>query len=339
MLLSPPETSAANAVATITRINQTIATVRRVEDAKKLCDMAEALRVCAKKSGKHFDVQQKAAEAKLRVERRGGELLAAWPKNPGGKSTACRLQEVGIEHTQSHRWQRIASLPENLFENFLKTTIESGQELTTAAVLCLAKRTRNAVRNGEVVAQATSTSDLETLRTSGEKFGTIYADPPWQYGNQATRAATDNHYDTMTVEAIAALPIAELAADDAHLHLWVTNGFLFESKAILDAWGFEFRSTFIWCKNQMGIGNYWRNSHEILLTAIRGDAKKFNDRSLKSWEAIDRGEHSAKPEKVRKFIERASPAPRLELFGRRLADGWTVWGNEIVRTMFDVEVA
>lgn len=176
---------------------------------------------------------------------------------------------------------------------------------------------------------------LETLIASGQKFGCILADPPWKYGNQATRASTDNHYPTMTVEEISALPVGELAADDAHLHLWVTNGFLFEAKAILDAWGFEFRSTFVWCKPQMGIGNYWRNSHEILLTAIRGDAKRFNDRSLKSWEVFDRTAHSAKPDKVHEYIERASPGPRLELFGRKMVHGWTVWGNQIERGMFD----
>lgn len=189
------------------------------------------------------------------------------------------------------------------------------------------------------VTTARAVVTLEELVESGEKFGTIYADPPWLYDNQRTRAATSNHYSGMTVPEIAALPVRELAADDAHLHLWVTNGFLFQSKAILDAWGFEFRSTFVWCKPQMGIGNYWRNSHEILLTAIRGNAKRFNDRSLKSWEAFDRGAHSAKPERVREYIERASPGPRLELFGRRLADGWTVWGNQIDRTMFDPEAA
>jgi hypothetical protein len=97
------------------------------------------------------------------------------------------------------------------------------------------------------------------------------------------------------------------------------------------------RSSLVWIKPQMGIGNYWRNSHEILLTAIRGNAKGFNDRGLKSWILYDRGAHSAKPEEVRSYIERASPPPYLELFGRRSAPNWTVWGNQIERTIFDAK--
>jgi hypothetical protein len=68
-----------------------------------------------------------------------------------------------------------------------------------------------------------STDDLHALVGTGKKFGCIYADPPWLYDNQGTRAATGNHYGGMTVDELCALPIRELAADDAHLHLWTTN--------------------------------------------------------------------------------------------------------------------
>jgi N6-adenosine-specific RNA methylase IME4 len=176
--------------------------------------------------------------------------------------------------------------------------------------------------------------DLRKLIADGRKYGTIYADPPWLYSNQGTRAATSNHYEGMTVDEICALPIAQLADDNCHLHLWTTNGFLFECPKIISAWGFEFRSTFAWVKPQIGIGNYWRNSHELLLTAIRGpDSKHFNDASLRSWVEADRTRHSAKPHIVREYLERASPGPRLELFAREAVTGWDVWGNEASRDL------
>lgn len=180
--------------------------------------------------------------------------------------------------------------------------------------------------------------DLDELVKRGRKFGTIYADPPWSYGNQGTRAATDNHYPTMTVEEIAALPIGELAAENAHLHLWTTNAFLFECQKLFAVWGFEYKSAFIWVKPQMGIGNYWRVSHEFMLLGVRGSLP-FIDHSLMSWAQIDRTEHSKKPERVRLMIEKASPGPRLELFARHTSLGWTSWGNEIERSLFDVEEA
>lgn len=180
-------------------------------------------------------------------------------------------------------------------------------------------------------------NDLHEAVAKGLKFGTIYADPPWLYDNQGTRAATGNHYGGMTVDELCEMPIRDLAADDAHLHLWTTNAFLFDCQKIFSAWGFEFRSSFIWCKPSLGIGNYWRNSHEILLTAIRGNAKRFDDHSLMSWLICERGKHSAKPEQVRTFIERASPGPYLELFSRRSEDevpGWKIWGNGVERNIF-----
>lgn len=169
---------------------------------------------------------------------------------------------------------------------------------------------------------------LEELQQRGFRYGTIYADPPWKYDNQATRAATSNHYDTLTVDEIVALPVTELAAEQAHLHLWTTNAFLRQSFDIIEAWGFTFKGTFVWKKSEMGLGNYWRNNHEIMLTAVRGSLPFF-DHSLLSCEEYPRSEHSSKPEQVRLNIMKASPAPYLELFARIAYPGWTVWGNQI----------
>ena len=163
-------------------------------------------------------------------------------------------------------------------------------------------------------------------------YKTIYADPPWKYGNQATRAATDNHYETLDVDDICALEIdgvhvSELAASNSHLHLWTTNAFIFEAKRVIEAWGFEYKSCFVWVKPQIGIGNYWRVSHEFMLFGIRGKLKYAN-RSQSSWLESPRTRHSTKPGRVREIVELVSPAPRLELFAREKHPGWTSWGNE-----------
>ena len=84
----------------------------------------------------------------------------------------------------------------------------------------------------------------------------------------------------------------------------------------------------------MGIGNYWRVSHEFMLLGIRGSATFADHLAFKSWGEFPRGRHSAKPERVREMIEKASPTPRLELFARSPAEGWVVWGNEVDRNLF-----
>lgn len=175
---------------------------------------------------------------------------------------------------------------------------------------------------------------LQQLIHENRQFGTIYADPPWQYSNAASRGAAENHYETMTIDAIAGLPIAQLAADEAHLHLWTTNAFLFEAEQVIKAWGFTYKSCLLWIKPQIGNGNYWRVSHEFLLLGVRGDLT-FPDRTQQSWLFADRGRHSAKPSVFRKLIEQVSPGPRLELFARCQADGWTTWGDQIQPDLFD----
>jgi len=87
--------------------------------------------------------------------------------------------------------------------------------------------------------------ELQQLVDEGQKFPTIYADPPWSYENKASRGAADNHYPTMSLDDICAEPVSELAEENAHLHLWTTNGFLREAFEVIDAWGFRYKSCFV----------------------------------------------------------------------------------------------
>ncbi len=186
---------------------------------------------------------------------------------------------------------------------------------------------------------------LQKLLETGLQFGAIYIDPPWKYSNQSTRAATDNHYSTLTVDEIAELPVAGLSAEKSHLHLWTTNAFLSDALRLLETWGYEYRGVFVWAKGtveegeakpQIGIGNYWRVSHEFMVLGIRGGVT-FLDKSLPSWLMVPRKRHSKKPDEVRALVERASPGPRLEMFARVVSPGWHCWGDEVTPGLFDKE--
>lgn len=325
-----------NDLALIEQARAALARVRSVEDAKDVRDKSEALARYLKRKEGSQEAARYATEIRLRAERRIGQLLSERGEQRGkaGRSRPGRLLPDGLSRDESSKFQRIATLPAPVFERALQVP-----EPTTKALLKeVARQRATAAPEAEAAQRTCTVEDLSRLAADGRRFGTIYADPPWAYGNQATRAATDNHYGTMSVADIAALPVAQLAAEDAHLHLWTTNGFLFESRAIIEAWGFEYRSCYVWVKPSLGIGNYWRVSHEFLLFGIRGSAP-FRSRSLRSWGEHRRAGHSRKPEAVRLLVEQASPAPRLELFGRRAADGWTVWGNEVERDLLSAPEA
>jgi N6-adenosine-specific RNA methylase IME4 len=174
---------------------------------------------------------------------------------------------------------------------------------------------------------------LEALIAQGATFGSVYADVPWPYDDTNTRGAAEHHYQTMSLAEIAALPVSKLVAPRAHLHFWTTSSFLWDSKPIIEAWGFTPKGQAIWCK-PMGTGHYWRVSHEILVLGVKGEHVTFRHQGLKSWFECGRGTHSDKPDQVRHWIEQASPGPFLELFGRRPAPGWTVFGDRIERNLF-----
>ncbi len=177
--------------------------------------------------------------------------------------------------------------------------------------------------------------DLQLLIDSGCQFPTIYADPPWSYSNTAARGAANNHYRTMTLQDICTEPVRELSASVAHLHLWTTNAFLREAFDVIEAWGFTYKSCLVWIKPQLGMGNYWRVSHEYLLLGVRG-SMPFRDRGCRSWILERRTVHSRKPYRVRQLIEQVSPGPYLELYGREEIpqSQWTVYGNQVERRLF-----
>jgi len=165
----------------------------------------------------------------------------------------------------------------------------------------------------------------ETERTC---YSTILADPPWEVLQRGGKGASQ-HYPLMSVDKIAELPVVNLARGDAHLWLWVTNATIFTGQAVMEAWGFEYRSMLTWVKPGLGLGSYYlRNNTEHLLFGTRGKAP-IQFRSQPSWLFAPRQDHSHKPEEQYAVIERCSPGPYLELFARRKRLGWHVWGNEV----------
>jgi N6-adenosine-specific RNA methylase IME4 len=165
------------------------------------------------------------------------------------------------------------------------------------------------------------------------RYPIILADPPWQYENPPLgggNRAIENHYPTMTLDQICALPVADLAADDALLYLWATAPKLPECLYVLDAWGFSYRTNIVWMKDRIGMGYHARSQHEHLLIAKRGELPPPppSDR-VSSVVYAPRGPHSEKPVEFYELIERWYPTlPKVELFARAARDGWSAWGNQ-----------
>jgi N6-adenosine-specific RNA methylase IME4 len=176
-------------------------------------------------------------------------------------------------------------------------------------------------------------------------FPLIYADPPWEYktygelGKEMT--SPDNHYETMSVDRICDLMvddkhISEIIAKNCGLFMWCTSAnMICSAQPVWEHWGFEYSTHAVWDKQETGTGLIFRNQHEVLVYARRGDMPG----PLKLFPSVfsyPRTQHSAKPPEVRQALEEMYPmfgkADRIELFARGEIPGWTVWGNEAVQS-------
>lgn len=177
--------------------------------------------------------------------------------------------------------------------------------------------------------------------TAGKKYRTIYVDPPWQFQNRTGKVAPEHkrlaRYDTMRIDEIKRLPVAEAADEKSHLYLWVPNALLPEGLAVMEAWKFEYKTNIIWEKvrkdgmpDGRGVGFYFRNVTEVLLFGIKGEKNRTLDAGRTQVNLIRavKREHSRKPDEFISLIESCSPGPFLELFARGMRQGWDLWGNQ-----------
>ena len=159
------------------------------------------------------------------------------------------------------------------------------------------------------------------------------ADPPWQYGNQLTEkyGAAVNHYPTMSINELCEMPIADMTQENAVLFLWTTSPLLKESFEVIEAWGFKYKTSFIWDKVKTGMGHYNSVRHEFLLICTKGSCTPDIDKRFDSVQSIERSDvHSEKPEEFRQIIDTLYPhGKRIELFARKQTEGWEVFGNEV----------
>jgi N6-adenosine-specific RNA methylase IME4 len=209
---------------------------------------------------------------------------------------------------------------------------------------------RLAKRNGGQIDDGCTVDDLKDLSAAGRKFSVIYADPPWTfkvYSGKGKQRSAERHYNTQSLEDIKALPIGNLAEPDCALLLWCVMPEIPGALEVIKAWGFEFKTVaFTWVKTSSvgaitakgdglhwGMGYWTRANAELCLLGTKG-APKRQKKDVHQVVISPVEDHSRKPDEVQVRIERLLDGPYLELFGRRATPGWTVWGNQISRGLF-----
>ena len=173
------------------------------------------------------------------------------------------------------------------------------------------------------------------IEPPARRYDVVYADPPWSFRTYSFRGkgrSPEAHYDCMSAAEIESLPVGDWAARAAVLYLWCTVPHLAQGLDVVRAWGFDYKSSFVWVKDRIGTGYWCRNRHELLLIGARGAKVCPRYRGIPAEDSVIAGQqraHSQKPDRAREIIERYHPdAVRLEMFARARTPGWDVWGLE-----------
>lgn len=193
------------------------------------------------------------------------------------------------------------------------------------------KEEKREARREENRAKVAEAKAPEEIIKVGAKFATIVIDPPWDWGDegdqdQLGRARPD--YATMSIDELCKLPVVDLADDDCHIYLWITNRSLPKGFRLLEAWGFRYITALTWVKPHFGMGNYFRGQSEHILFGVKG-SQPLKRKDVGTIFCAPRGPngHSSKPIEFYELVESCSPGPYLEMFSRCAREGWKTWGE------------
>ena len=236
---------------------------------------------------------------------------------------------AGVSHDTIAKVEKIekAAKPE------LKAAVKSGEKSINQAYKEIKAEEKKAERQAAITVQIEKpkTSNHVDIYSTDKKYRVVYADPPWSYNDKCEDGGVQSRgasgvYPTMPLSEICELPVP--TEDNAVLFLWVTSPLLEDSFKVVKAWGFKYKSSFVWDKVAHNMGHYNSVRHEFLLVCTKGSCTPDVVKLYDSVVSIERTEHSRKPKEFRDMIDTLYPVgERLEMFAREAPDGWDVWGN------------
>lgn len=241
------------------------------------------------------------------------------------------IEECGFNKKQISRFEQLAKYPEAVAQ--AKAEARENDDIVSRSAVLKKIKDKERLKKQETVIQQQidkpKTSAHVDIYTTDNKYRVIYADPPWSYNDKQNTdklGGAEKHYPTMSIQELCDLPIP--AEDNAVLFLWVTSPLLEDCFKVINAWGFTYKSSFVWDKIKHNMGHYNSVRHELLLVCTKGSCTPDVQKLFDSVVSVERTDHSRKPQVFREMIDTLYPVgDRIELFAREAPEGWDVWGN------------
>jgi len=310
-----------------TRADAMLAKADTIQKAKEFRDVALTAADWAKRKGMGEQAIAHCKTYAARAEVRLGELLIAGEKRgevatTGHEPTGAKKKRVSYRHAHpataadlglSRKQKAEAKMLAGLPKDEQTAVVEGHQTKTQARRKAVARRI------------------AKKVSLPSAKYRVLYADPPWSYGNTQPDYHPEqrDHYPVMQLKDICAMDIKAICEDNAVLFLWVTSPILEESFQVVKAWGFKYKTSFVWDKIKHNMGHYNSVRHEFLLVCVRGSCQPDVTKLFDSVQTIERTGHSVKPVQFYTIIETLYPhGKRIELFARSKRDGWDGYGNQ-----------
>ena len=305
-----------------------LAIAETIDDIKHLETKASAIAEIARKEKVGKSAQDVVGAFRCDIEAKKGAWLDEYfPQGINSKFRSSdrsnsSMKDHGIKPDESSNARLVNKEAELVAQAIEELKQDDKKVVTPNAVVSLVRNKKRKMRVEE-----TEQPNLDGI------YRVIYADPPWQYNADFMDkyGHAKSHYSTMSIEELCNLPVADIRADDCVLFMWTTSPKLEQAFEVIKAWGFKYKTSFVWDKIKHNFGYYNSVRHEFLLIAGMGsstpDVKEWHDSVI----SIERSnKHSEKPEYFRELIDKLYPSGnRIELFARNKVDGWETWGAEV----------
>lgn len=328
-----------NQLAKIEVARQALAEAKEIKDVKVILDKAEAVRHFLKQQNCTIEIQNYANVFCIEAQIKLGEMLKEMPKNEGvrlagrdgfgtTKTEAPKGQpptyaELNINYKDASRCQQMAESKKEIIKEMNRRQSETIQTPIIAARL---------VNDVLKEVQKVERKDNRLAPLPKNKYRTIVIDPPWPI-EKITRDNRPNQsiidYQTMTIDEIKLFPINDIAYQDGcHVYLWTTHKFIPLAFEIFETWGVKYQCLLTWVKNVgMTPFSFMYSTEHVLFGRIGTlDLLKCGERL--DFSAKTTG-HSAKPDAFYELVRKVSPEPRIDVFNRRIIEGFDRYGNEV----------